>query len=1100
MKNIVISNVDCHTSQQSPEIFIEKITNLQEIIKRTIIAVQSYKKTDIYGANEMSICIRGLEELFTSLAGMLLPLHRKKMIDYNQYINQLQESITELSSIFRMFGTARLDDLISICFGQKFIAKNIIGTDIESKYQIMREYVHPISYKIMLWNKKHAIKGRSSQTKTLKKNRIVEDFMIVETAENLDCFDLARTTKAFHTKVYGLKLCIQDPIRERTVIISALVDDLMVECLNYKFIENRIRSITENKPLEPKFKEDAFNRFICSLTIKELLVYNNDELYSRYIGFMNQCDLTKQKTISQITKEFVNNDLYSQRLLLIQLLLRSNEHEFQYLAYLLYDLLSTDTNGIIDTQEQGLIFDSLPWNVKQYFREAMKQTVNYTNNLSNLDNMKVPLEQQICLLKADDNIKEKAMLKLKEVKAKSEDSGSKARQYLEGLLRIPFGIFVEEPILSSIHTCNSILSTLDLKLNNTPFSIKLPGSAPYTVSELRRIASKIGKTYSTRIIETLQKHISKQFVLGKRATIVDNVIFLNSVIKKHALNVSRVCHSGKRIEDIKTNLLAAINSPSMTCNALQDIATREGILHDEQNTIDNVNKDLLKIEQLTQEVQCYMNSVTKTLDDAVHGHNKAKRQIERIIGQWVNGEKTGYCFGFEGPPGVGKTSLAKKGIAHCLVDSEKKTRPFSFIAIGGSSNGSTLEGHNYTYVGSTWGRIVDILMEKRCMNPIIFIDELDKVSKTEHGREIIGVLTHLIDPTQNEGFQDKYFNGIDLDLSKALFIFSYNDPDAIDRILLDRIHRVKFEHLSLKDKLTIAEKHLLPEIYKKMGMGDTIHIPNDIIELIIEQYTCEPGVRKLKEVLFEIVGELNLRQLREENTIANINKLEINTAFQVSEDIVKEILKGRHPIRIKKVHSAPAVGLMTGLWANGIGRGGTLPIEVQFTPSSGFLDLRLTGCQGDVMKESMTVAKTIAWDKLPIHTASHLKTTMQISAKQGIHIHVPEGATPKDGPSAGAAITTAMFSLFTNKPIPNHIAMTGEICLQGNVTAIGGLDLKILGGIRAGVTHFLYPAENSDQFNEFHEKYKNSSLIENITFTSVKTIDDVFNIVFAANP
>ena len=130
--------------------------------------MQTYKKTDIYGANEMSICIRGLEELFTSLAGMLLPLHRKKMIDYNQYINQLQESITELSSIFRMFGTARLDDLISICFGQKFIAKNIIGTDIESKYQIMREYVHPISYKIMLWNKKHAIKGRLPN-KTLKK-------------------------------------------------------------------------------------------------------------------------------------------------------------------------------------------------------------------------------------------------------------------------------------------------------------------------------------------------------------------------------------------------------------------------------------------------------------------------------------------------------------------------------------------------------------------------------------------------------------------------------------------------------------------------------------------------------------------------------------------------------------------------------------------------------------------------------------------------------------------------------------------------------------------------------------------------------------------
>ena len=200
------------------------------------------------------------------------------------------------------------------------------------------------------------------------------------------------------------------------------------------------------------------------------------------------------------------------------------------------------------------------------------------------------------------------------------------------------------------------------------------------------------------------------------------------------------------------------------------------------------------------------------LENAVHGHTNAKRQIERIIGEWMNGEQTGYCFGFEGPPGVGKTSLAKIGLTHCLKGDDGKHRPFSFIAIGGSSNGSTLQGHNYTYVGSTWGRIVDILMETKCMNPIIFIDELDKVSKSEHGKELIGILTHLVDGTQNESFQDKYFSGIDLDLSKALFIFSYNDAHLIDRILLDRIHRVKFESLSVKDKLTITNKYLLPEI------------------------------------------------------------------------------------------------------------------------------------------------------------------------------------------------------------------------------------------------------------------------------------------------
>ena len=191
-----------------------------------------------------------------------------------------------------------------------------------------------------------------------------------------------------------------------------------------------------------------------------------------------------------------------------------------------------------------------------------------------------------------------------------------------------------------------------------------------------------------------------------------------------------------------------------------------------------------------------MTAITKVLDKSVYGHTKAKRQIERVIGQWITGEQSGYCFGFEGPPGVGKTSLARKGLSNCLKDKDGTTRPFSFIALGGSSNGSTLSGHNYTYVGSTWGRIVDILMEQKCMNPIIFIDELDKVSRTENGKEIIGILTHLIDPTQNEGFQDKYFNGIDIDMSKALFIFSYNDVSSIDRILLDRIHRIKFDHLN----------------------------------------------------------------------------------------------------------------------------------------------------------------------------------------------------------------------------------------------------------------------------------------------------------------
>jgi ATP-dependent Lon protease len=197
---------------------------------------------------------------------------------------------------------------------------------------------------------------------------------------------------------------------------------------------------------------------------------------------------------------------------------------------------------------------------------------------------------------------------------------------------------------------------------------------------------------------------------------------------------------------------------------------------------------------------------------------------------------------------------AKRGLSNCLKDDKGVSRPFSMIQMGGDSNGSTLHGHNYTYVGSMWGSIVQILIDKKCMNPIIFIDEVDKISRTEHGKEMVGILTHLLDPAQNDCFQDKYFTGIDLDLSKALFILSYNDVEAIDKILMDRVHRIKFNNLSLEDKLVICNTHILPDVYKKMGLEDIIYFSDDVLKFIIEEYTSESGVRKLKEILFEVVA------------------------------------------------------------------------------------------------------------------------------------------------------------------------------------------------------------------------------------------------------
>jgi ATP-dependent Lon protease len=225
----------------------------------------------------------------------------------------------------------------------------------------------------------------------------------------------------------------------------------------------------------------------------------------------------------------------------------------------------------------------------------------------------------------------------------------------------------------------------------------------------------------------------------------------------------------------------------------------------------------------------YMKEVDKILDKCTYGQTEAKDQMKRIIGQWMNGVSKGQCFGLCGPPGVGKTTLCKNGLAKCLFDENGEERPFAFLPLGGATNGSILEGHHYTYLGSTWGKIVDILIETKCMNPIIYIDELDKISKTEHGREIISILTHITDQSQNKEFYDRYFTSIPIDLSNVLFIFSYNDRDNIDKILLDRIQEINIKPLSIREKIIISQNYIIPDILNNVGFTTSeIIFTNDI--------------------------------------------------------------------------------------------------------------------------------------------------------------------------------------------------------------------------------------------------------------------------------
>ena len=838
-------------------------------------------------------------------------------------------------------------------------------------------------------------------------------------------------------------------------------------------------AIRENAPKTPDFLAKSFSVFTNSLTIKDYLICEPHEVYMKYVGYLSNLNTIRQKSIAQVIKEFITVDLFMKRTILIQLLIKSEFCDNQYLAYLLYDLLSNDANNTIDTHEQMILFDSFPLHIKNNFKDAMNKTVQYTNDLTNFDIQKIPLEQQICLLKASDAVKEKAMQKLKEVKSKSDDSGSKARQYLDGLLKIPFNVIKREPILNIMDTIRCEHATLvhaDSSAKKEFTSLEIRKS----IQDINIISDK-HKLVATNIEKILQKCSKKDL-----CSYIDAINFVSSESKNDDIVHLKCKHKPKE------HIVMAIQLFVARCkdtDMLRDIFNQHEPQDEQYNTGCNFKMEVVnKIEAKYAEIDRYMKSVKTSLDVSVHGHADAKRQIERIIGQWINGKADGYCFGFEGPPGVGKTSLAKNGLSKCLQDGDGISRPFAMIQMGGDANGSSLHGHNYTYVGSTWGSIVQILIDKKCMNPIIFIDEIDKISKTEHGKEIIGILTHLLDSTQNDCFQDKYFSGIDLDLSKALFVLSYNDASAIDKILLDRIHRIRFKNLTLTEKLVIAEKHILPEIYDKMGLMSMIEFSTDVLKFVINSYTCEPGVRKLKQVLFEIIGEINLEILKNTDVgdipiVVTIDKIKMG--YFKDKQMIKPVL----------VHTSPKLGIITGLWANAMGQGGVIPIQVKWKPSSQFLDLQLTGMQGDVMKESMRVALTQAWNLTDKCIQQDIISKYK-KDNMGIHVHCPEGATPKDGPSAGTAITVAIYSLLNDLKIKNTIAITGETTLDGKVTEIGGLDLKIIGGIRAGVTHFIFPKDNVKDYNDFIDKYGGDNDIDKIKFSSVENIGEVLQMVF----
>jgi len=298
----------------------------------------------------------------------------------------------------------------------------------------------------------------------------------------------------------------------------------------------------------------------------------------------------------------------------------------------------------------------------------------------------------------------------------------------------------------------------------------------------------------------------------------------------------------------------------------------------------------LTIEDGIQRCSEFMEASKTMLDSAVYGLNDAKLQIMQMLGQWIsNPGAMGSAIAVKGPMGTGKTSLVKEGISKILG------RDFAFIALGGATDSSFLEGHSYTYEGSTWGKIVEIIIQCGSMNPVIYFDELDKISETAKGEEIVGILTHLTDTSQNSQFHDRYFAEIDFDLSKCLFIFSYNDESKVNPILLDRMYRINTTGYNKKDKTQIAQKYLIPKICAQVGFreGDIV-IPDSVIEHIVENYTeKEEGVRNLKRCLEVVHRKLNLYRLIKPDTPLFEKEMSLKVAFpfSVTNEVVDKLVK-----------------------------------------------------------------------------------------------------------------------------------------------------------------------------------------------------------------
>lgn len=516
----------------------------------------------------------------------------------------------------------------------------------------------------------------------------------------------------------------------------------------------------------------------------------------------------------------------------------------------------------------------------------------------------------------------------------------------------------------------------------------------------------------------------------------------------------------------------------------------------EDKSEDKDAKSEAKAEKVEGKESFNLERAREILDEDHEGLQDVKdRIIEFLAVGALKGETSGQIMLFVGPPGVGKTSIGKS-IARALG------RPFYRLSLGGIDDVSEIKGHRKTYVGAMPGKIVAALRETKVMNPVIMLDEIDKLGKSYHG-DPDSALLETLDPEQNKNFLDVYLDE-KLDLSGCLFICTANGTETISPPLLDRMDPIRLSGYIAKEKFAIAQKHLIPRAYEAAGIkpASRIKIPDETITSLIEGYARESGVRSLERAIAKLIRK------------AAVKLVEGKSRITIKPDDLETYL-GTAPFRREKM--LKGVGIMTGLAWTSVG-GATLPVEsiVTSDEAAGF---KLTGSLGDVMKESASIAYSflqshLGWyadlKALAVRDAAEREAlygpeeeetdesgkkkerkSLNFFAHKTVHLHVPEGAIPKDGPSAGVTMATSLLSLALNEAPKEGYAMTGELTLTGHVLPIGGLREKVIAARRMGIFNLIIPIGNEGDVKELPEQVRSG-----VTFTYADTYNDVAYTLF----